>query len=104
MQVKDFARVADSIIGWGSSVGRWARIDNKSVIGEDVHVKVCHPSVICTLTVSLHFGACRNAIHHPMLWSQSRWAAHMTLLQPPADLAQANQLYHCHADGAIVQV
>ncbi len=22
MQVKDFARVADSIIGWGSSVGR----------------------------------------------------------------------------------
>jgi carbonic anhydrase/acetyltransferase-like protein (isoleucine patch superfamily) len=32
--------VADSIIGWGSSVGRWARIDNKSVIGEDVHVKV----------------------------------------------------------------
>lgn len=42
MQVKDFARVADSIIGWGSSVGRWARIDNKSVIGEDVHVKVRH--------------------------------------------------------------
>ena len=39
-QVKDFARVSDSIIGWGSSVGRWARIDNKSVIGEDVHVKV----------------------------------------------------------------
>ena len=32
--------MSDSIIGWGSSVGRWARIDNKSVIGEDVHVKV----------------------------------------------------------------
>ncbi len=44
LQVKDFARVNDSIIGWGSSVGKWARIDNKSVIGEDVHVKVCmHP-------------------------------------------------------------
>ena len=39
-QVKNFARVADSIIGWGSSIGRWARIDNKSVIGEDVHIKV----------------------------------------------------------------
>ena len=39
MQVKNFARVADSIIGWGSSIGRWARIDNKSVIGEDVHIK-----------------------------------------------------------------
>lgn len=38
--MKDFARVSDSIIGWGSSVGKWARIDNKSVIGEDVHVKV----------------------------------------------------------------
>ncbi|CAK0785405.1 cytochrome c1 [Coccomyxa viridis] len=39
VKVKDFARVSDSIIGWGSSVGKWARIDNKSVIGEDVHVK-----------------------------------------------------------------
>ncbi len=38
-QVKNYARVADSIIGWGSSIGRWARIDNKSVIGEDVHIK-----------------------------------------------------------------
>jgi mannose-1-phosphate guanylyltransferase len=40
LQVKDFARINDSIIGWGSSVGKWARIDNKSVIGEDVHIKV----------------------------------------------------------------
>ncbi len=48
-QVKDFARVADSIIGWGSSVGRWARIDNKSVIGEDVHVKarLIRPPIHC---------------------------------------------------------
>ena len=42
-QVKNFARVADSIIGWGSSIGRWARIDNKSVIGEDVHIKARAP-------------------------------------------------------------
>ena len=49
LQVKDFARVSDSIIGWGSSVGRWARIDNKSVIGEDVHVKVHrHSCLSCT--------------------------------------------------------
>lgn len=40
-QVKNYARIADSIIGWGGSVGKWARIENKSVIGEDVHVKVC---------------------------------------------------------------
>lgn len=36
VKVKSYARVADSIVGWGSSVGQWARIDNKSVIGEDV--------------------------------------------------------------------
>jgi NDP-sugar pyrophosphorylase family protein len=39
-QVKNYARVADSIIGWGSSIGRWGRIENKSVVGEDVHVRV----------------------------------------------------------------
>lgn len=36
VKVKNYARVADSIVGWGSSVGQWARIDNKAVIGEDV--------------------------------------------------------------------
>ncbi len=64
--MKDFARVADSIIGWGSSVGRWARIDNKSVIGEDVHVKVCH----CALTVPLQITLCATsctAIHQALL-------------------------------------
>ena len=46
--------MADSIIGWGSSVGRWARIDNKSVIGEDVHVKVrAHSSLGQPLSVYL---------------------------------------------------
>lgn len=40
VQVRSYARLSDSIIGWGSSLGRWARVDNKSVIGEDVHVKV----------------------------------------------------------------
>lgn len=38
--MKNYARVADSIIGWGSSIGRWGRIENKSVVGEDVHIKV----------------------------------------------------------------
>jgi NDP-sugar pyrophosphorylase family protein len=31
--------VSDSIVGWGSSVGQWARVCNKAVIGEDCHVK-----------------------------------------------------------------
>jgi len=39
VHVKNYARIADSIIGWGSSIGRWGRIENKSVVGEDVHVR-----------------------------------------------------------------
>ncbi|KAK9814845.1 hypothetical protein WJX72_012522 [[Myrmecia] bisecta] len=39
VKVKNFARCADSIVGWGSTLGRWSRIENKTVIGEDVHVK-----------------------------------------------------------------
>lgn len=30
--------VKDSIVGWHSSVGRWARLVNTTVLGEDVHV------------------------------------------------------------------
>nr|KAJ3421466.1 mannose-1-phosphate guanyltransferase [Polyrhizophydium stewartii] len=37
--VKDNAWVKNSIIGWYSSVGRWARLDGVTVLGEDVHVK-----------------------------------------------------------------
>ncbi|KAL4447628.1 hypothetical protein ABPG75_004847 [Micractinium tetrahymenae] len=37
--IKNYARVADSIIGWSSKVGSWARIENKAVIGEDVFIK-----------------------------------------------------------------
>ncbi|KAJ3262562.1 mannose-1-phosphate guanyltransferase [Boothiomyces macroporosus] len=37
--IKDFAWINKSIIGWHSSVGRWTRIDEITVLGEDVHVK-----------------------------------------------------------------
>ncbi|EGF80487.1 hypothetical protein BATDEDRAFT_16693 [Batrachochytrium dendrobatidis JAM81] len=37
--VKDNAWVKNSIIGWYSSVGRWARLDGVTVLGEDVQVK-----------------------------------------------------------------
>lgn len=39
VKVKNYAHVADSILGWGTQVGRWARIENKAVIGEDVFIK-----------------------------------------------------------------
>ncbi|CAH2077447.1 unnamed protein product [Thlaspi arvense] len=37
-RVKTSACVSDSIVGWGSSVGRWARLANVTVLGKDVHV------------------------------------------------------------------
>ena len=39
LQVHNYARVADSIVGWGSSLGKWSRLENKAVVGEDVHVR-----------------------------------------------------------------
>lgn len=39
VQIKNYARVADSIVGWGSRLGTWSRLENHSVIGEDVFVR-----------------------------------------------------------------
>lgn len=38
VKVNNYARCADTIVGWESSLGKWSRIENKSVVGEDVHV------------------------------------------------------------------
>lgn len=37
--VKPHAHVRQSIVGWGSKVGSWARIENVTVLGDDVEVK-----------------------------------------------------------------
>eukprot|EP01121_Diplochlamys_sp_Union-15-3_P006201 TRINITY_DN16708_c0_g1_i1.p1 TRINITY_DN16708_c0_g1~~TRINITY_DN16708_c0_g1_i1.p1 ORF type:complete len:364 (-),score=42.07 TRINITY_DN16708_c0_g1_i1:99-1190(-) len=36
--IKSNSFVDNSIIGWSSSVGRWARMENVSVLGADVHI------------------------------------------------------------------
>ncbi|KAJ1566097.1 mannose-1-phosphate guanyltransferase [Nowakowskiella sp. JEL0078] len=36
--VKECAFIKNSIIGWHSTVGRWSRLDNVTVLGEDVHI------------------------------------------------------------------
>ena len=36
--VRAHAWVKNSIIGWQSTVGRWARLENVTVLGQDVHV------------------------------------------------------------------
>ncbi|KAI8607476.1 mannose-1-phosphate guanyltransferase [Chytriomyces sp. MP71] len=36
--IKDHAWVQSTIIGWQSSVGKWARLENVTVLGQDVHI------------------------------------------------------------------
>ncbi|KAL0711895.1 hypothetical protein Bca4012_018873 [Brassica carinata] len=37
-RIKEHACVSDSIVGWDSTVGSWARVANVTVLGKDVHV------------------------------------------------------------------
>ncbi|KAA8916445.1 hypothetical protein TRICI_001407 [Trichomonascus ciferrii] len=37
--IKPHAYVKSTIVGWNSTVGRWARVENVSVLGDDVEVK-----------------------------------------------------------------
>ncbi|WVQ63381.1 mannose-1-phosphate guanyltransferase [Kwoniella botswanensis] len=37
--VRDHAWIANSIIGWNSNVGRWTRVENITVLGDDVTIK-----------------------------------------------------------------
>ncbi|BEI84312.1 hypothetical protein CcaverHIS002_0409160 [Cutaneotrichosporon cavernicola] len=38
-EVRDHAWIASSIIGWNSTVGRWCRVENITVLGDDVSIK-----------------------------------------------------------------
>lgn len=38
VQIKKHACVSGSIVGWHSTVGQWVRLENMTVLGEDVHV------------------------------------------------------------------
>lgn len=38
VHIKKHACISSSIIGWHSTVGQWARVENMTVLGEDVHV------------------------------------------------------------------
>ena len=38
-RVKDHAWIQSSIVGWNSTVGRWVRMENITVLGDDVNVK-----------------------------------------------------------------
>lgn len=36
--IKDHAWLQSAIVGWHSTVGRWARLENVTVLGDDVHI------------------------------------------------------------------
>ncbi|XP_071710432.1 mannose-1-phosphate guanylyltransferase 1-like [Rutidosis leptorrhynchoides] len=38
VKIKKHACISSSIIGWHSTVGQWARVENMTILGEDVHV------------------------------------------------------------------
>ncbi|XP_011006397.1 PREDICTED: mannose-1-phosphate guanylyltransferase 1-like, partial [Populus euphratica] len=38
VRIKKHACISSSIIGWHSTVGRWARMENMTILGEDVHI------------------------------------------------------------------
>ncbi|XP_008803133.1 probable mannose-1-phosphate guanylyltransferase 1 [Phoenix dactylifera] len=38
VRIKKHACISSSIIGWHSTVGQWSRIENMTILGEDVHV------------------------------------------------------------------
>lgn len=37
-RIKNHACISGSIVGWHSTVGQWARVENMTILGEDVHV------------------------------------------------------------------
>ncbi|KAK4765270.1 hypothetical protein SAY86_026360 [Trapa natans] len=37
-RVKNHSCISGSIVGWHSTVGQWARVENMTILGEDVHV------------------------------------------------------------------
>lgn len=38
-RIKSYSLITSSIVGWKSTVGKWARIENGSVLGDDVTVR-----------------------------------------------------------------
>ncbi|KAF3957561.1 hypothetical protein CMV_017440 [Castanea mollissima] len=38
VRIKKHACISCSVIGWHSTVGQWARVENMTILGEDVHV------------------------------------------------------------------
>lgn len=56
----NYCYVNDAIIGWNSSVGNWARVQESCVLGEDVHIKP--ERFVRSLTVCPHKGVKQDSL------------------------------------------
>ncbi|CAL0314864.1 unnamed protein product [Lupinus luteus] len=44
--IKKHACISGSIIGWHSTVGQWAHVENMTILGEDVHWRIGHEQMV----------------------------------------------------------
>lgn len=62
--VKSHSWISSSIIGWSSNIGEWVRIENNSVLGEDVTVK---PELYLNSSVILPHKSVKNDLATPQI-------------------------------------
>lgn len=81
-RVKEHAWVKSTIVGWNSTIGRWARMENVSVLGDDVNIGdeiyvnggsiLPHKSIkanidctyICSRVMDMVANSCRSSFHY----------------------------------------
>ena len=61
--IMDGSLVSGSIVGWRSKLGRWARLENLCILGEDVEVKA--EVALNGVTVCPHKGVKESVVDKP---------------------------------------
>jgi mannose-1-phosphate guanylyltransferase len=65
--IKKYACISNSIIGWHSTVGQWARIENVTVLGEHVRVR---DEVYSNGGLVVPYRGIRSSIPSPAMYTQ----------------------------------
>ena len=78
-KVKDHAWVKSTIVGWNSTIGRWARLENVSVLGDDVTIG--DEVYVNGGSILPHKSIKQNVDGESYLWSTSN--------SPPTDVFSA---------------
>ena len=74
-RVKDHAWVKSTIVGWNSSIGKWARLENVSVLGDDVtigdEIYVNGGSILPHKSIKANIDGQKS--QHFLNWSQTKY-------------------------------